>query len=353
MNLDDILREYGLPRLMSIRVDDQSGWIFPFEKEARDICSAHGAQFAFVEGQNMQAAAIQDDVEIVVMYAGMFWMLCRLAAEITRSGAFINMTGEAEPIWTPDTKKSFKIPRTILEEGKPFDWKFESIGWKDLPERQMLFYTILSILFRFVIYHEVGHLENDHMRRRQIAVSPILMDAPQPTLLNPVDAIPSQAREIIADNFAIFRVIELLSRELNLKDELAMTKVLRSKLMPNQEELVGFVLTIVFLYFRLADRNDWTSSSIKRLSHPPAPFRLKAILGAILENHKKLAISDMAAQRLIKGIPMTGHAVMSVTLNVYPEMNWLRSISSSEHDEHYKCIFTEIPNWRGRLELNP
>lgn len=350
MNLDDILKKYRLPHSMHIEVQNESMFMFPLAEEARKICKQHGAEFTFVEGLEMQAGAIQDDIDIVVMYAGMFWMLCRLAAEITRGGAFINMNGQAEPTWNPDFKKSMQIPREILDEGNVFNWKIESADWNEHPERQMLFYAVLSILFRFVIFHEVGHLANDHVRRRHndSAVPAILMDAPQQAC-EVEDPISSQAREIIADRFSLFRVIATLDHELDLKAETEMAQTLRKKLMATKKELIGFVLTVIFLYFRLSDRKDWKSELLKELSHPPSPFRMKALLATILENFKKLGISEKEAEQLINEVNLVGEAVISVTLNTYPDLDWLRSISTPEHDEHYNCIYHEIPKWHGRL----
>lgn len=350
MNIDEILKKYPLPHSMQIEVQNESMFMFPMAEEARNFCKQYGAEFTFVEGRKMQAGAIQDDIDIVVMYAGMFWILCRLAAEITRGGAFINMNGQAEPTWKPYFKKSMQIPREILEEGTVFNWRIESADWNEHPERQMLFYTVLSILFRFVIFHEVGHLANDHMRRRHndSAVPAILMDAPQQA--SEVEGpIASQAREIIADSFSLFRVIETLDHELDLKAETEMAQTVREKLMPNKKELIGFVLTVIFLYFRLSDRKDWKSKPLKELSHPPSPFRMKALLATILENFEKLGISEKEAEQLVNEVNLGSEAVISVTLNIYPDLDWLRSVSAPEHDEHYNCICRETPKWHGRL----
>lgn len=183
ITLDELLQKYGLPRAMTARVDDKSHWMVPFEIEATQICESFTAipkvQFTFVEGTKMQAVAIQDEFDAVVMYAGMFWMLCRLAAAAVGSGVFPAMEGDAEPKWAPDLTRSLKSPRKLLEETKPFDWELESAGWNSEPERVMLFYTVLSILFRFVMFHEIGHLQNDHGRRRLTSSSPpMLIDTP-------------------------------------------------------------------------------------------------------------------------------------------------------------------------------
>jgi hypothetical protein len=158
--LEDILSKCGVPRPLKPRPDDASGFIVPFHIEGMQICAAikktYECRFTFVEGLEMQAVAIQDEMDVVAMYAGMFWLLCRLASTAAGSGVFPVLKGSIESQWRPDIDKSMKAPRTLLEEGKPFDWLVESASWNADSERQMLFLTILSVLFRFVTYHEAG-----------------------------------------------------------------------------------------------------------------------------------------------------------------------------------------------------
>lgn len=353
-DLNRLLNKHGFSSVMTVNTDDSSGWLFPFGNEALAICKQANAHFAFIEDQKMQAVAIQDEgVDVVVMYAGMFWMLCRLAAVIAGSGVFTAMKGENEPVWKPDLEKSLQTPRKLLVEGTPFNWEQESGGWKNDPERQMLFYVALSILFRFVLFHEIGHLQNDHGRRRAKSSLPMMIDAMSPFLWEPKKAIPSQACEIIADNFALKMTLQMLDHELSLKADLEMTKILRDKLMPDQEALTKFALEIIYLYFRLSDRSDWQQVPIDRLSHPPAPFRMKTLMAAMIE-HRHLDISNEAMQ-LAKEVEVVGDAVMSVILEVYPNPHWLQMVSTPEHDQHYERIFQELPNWRGRMpgSVNP
>jgi hypothetical protein len=160
---------------------------------------------------------------------------------------------------------------------------------------------------------------------------------------------PSQAREIIADSFALKMTIEILDREMKQKGDLEMAKILRNKLMPDQEELVRFVLTVIYLYFRLSDRSNWKEMSIDRLSHPPSPFRMKALMATLLE-HRYLNISNEAAERSVQAAMVTGDALMSVILGIYPNPHWFQIISTPEHDRHFERLFQEFPNWSGRLQ---
>ena len=128
MDIDKLLREYGLPGAMAVRPDDLSGWMVPFAVQAEEICTAAGVSFVFLESSDMQAVAIQDEIDVVGVHAGMFWMLCRLASVVAASGVFPAMIGDNEPRWTPEVERSFRTPRDLLKERQPFDWALESIG---------------------------------------------------------------------------------------------------------------------------------------------------------------------------------------------------------------------------------
>lgn len=349
--IDQILKKYKLPRSMAVRPDDNTGWLVPFAMDAEAMCGpnavASGAQFAFIEGYEMQAVAIQDENgEIFGMYAGMFWMLCRLASSIAGSGIFPAMEGGEEPSWAPDLTKSLRTPRELLDEKTPFDWQLEAAGWKQHPQRQMLFYVVLSILVRFVLLHEVGHLHHDHGRRRP--ASAMVVDQVAPSLLEPSEAIPSQAREILADTFALSALVKILDRELSEKAGLEMTKIIREKLMPDQAALVQFVITVVYLYFRLSDRSDWEALPIDRLSHPPAPFRMKALFAALLED-PPLDLTEREAAKAVQAASYAGDAVMSVVLGIFPKPFWFETISGPDHDRHFVRIYEEFPNWYGPI----
>jgi hypothetical protein len=351
--IDDILKKYHLPQVMTVRFNDQSGWLTPLAEEAQALCGANDAIFVVLESGDMNAVAIQDEIEIVGMYAGMFWMLCRIAAVAAERGVFPAMKGEAEPIWAPDPLRSIQTSRTLLQEGDPFVWDIESAGWRDAPERQMLFYLVLKLLFRFVVFHEIGHLRNDHGRRKQSAISiPILMERSAPRLIDPKEAIPSQAREIIADGYAFQKTLTTLEMMLSKGSEFELIQIYRKRLFKNKTDTVAFVLTIINLYFRAVDKSDWKSQPIDRLSHPPAPFRMNAVLALLIED-KSIGLNEKTVIDVIRGAVLSSDALMSVMLDVYPNPNWLKEIQTPAYDSHFKRLFDEFPRWYGRLTTDP
>jgi hypothetical protein len=297
----------------------------------------------------MQAIAIQNDEDVVGVYAGMFWMLCRLAAVVAASGVFPAMKGDVEPDWRPEIGRSIQTPRHLLEEGVPFDWAMESIGWKEAPDRQILFYAVLTLSFRFVVFHELGHVVNDHCRRRTAAnMGALLVDRPGPRLVAPELGVPSQAREIIADGFALMRTIESFDKELSNGGHLELAQVIRERLAPDDLSLIRFVLSVIFIYFRVSDRSDWQTLPIDQLTHPPAPFRMKALL-ALLYDNKPLGIDEETASGIIRDTMTGGDALMSVMFNIFPQRHWFEQISKPVHDRHFTRIYEECPKWSGRL----
>lgn len=349
MVIEAVLEKLELPRKMEVRPDDATGWMFPFAVEAEQICAAAGVDFVFLESPVMQAVAVQDDCDIVGVNAGMFWMLCRLAALVARSGVFPAMKGEAQPSWEPEPARSLRTPRELLDETVPFDWQLESIGWKGDPDRQILFYAVLSVSFRFVVLHELGHLMNDHGRRKaKWNPQPLLVDRPGPRLVESQEALRSQAREIVADGYAFLKTVDLFHQSLECADTQEVARIIRERLAPDAAALIRFVLSILFLYFRILDRSDWMRLPIDRLTHPPAPFRMKAIFGLLIDN-RPLGIDKDTAIAIILQAKEAGDALMSVMLDIYPEPHWLGQISTLENDRHYERIYTECFNWFGRL----
>ncbi len=349
MNIEELLSRCDLPRPMDVRPDDPSGWMVPFAIQAQEICAAAGATFVFLESEDMQAVAVQDERDVVGVYAGMFWMLCRLAALVARSGVIPAMKGEVEPSWTPEVERSLRTPRQLLEEKRPFNWAMESIGWKQAGERQILFYAVLALSFRFVVLHEVGHIANDHGHRRMRSGSgALLVDRPGPRLLDREEAVQSQARELIADGFAFQHTIVSFNNELSNGSHLELAQIVRERLTPDAPALINFVLSVVYLYFRLSDRSDWRSAPIDRLSHPPAPFRMKALLALLVET-KPLGIDETTAATIISGTIPSGDALMSVMLDIFPQPEWIKQISTPAHDRHFGQIYKQFPNWWGRL----
>ena len=212
-----------------------------------------------------------------------------------------------------------------------------------------MFYEVLSLTFRFVVLHEIGHIVNDHGRRRaRSGNDALLIDRPVPELLETKEAVQSQARELIADGFAFQHTIETFNSEISNNSHLELAQIVRQRLAPDAQSLISFVLSVVYLYFRLSDRADWQSVPVNQLSHPPAPFRMKALC-ALLHEKRLLEINEATAATIISGTLASGDALISVMLNIFPQPEWISQISTPFHDRHFGEIYQQFPNWSGRL----
>jgi hypothetical protein len=352
--IEQILSTYGLGARLDVSKAQTNPWFVPFEHHGMDLCAYVGnptnAQFCFFESYSIQAVAIQIPEHVVAMSAGMFSMLCRLSATITTKGIMPGMGSTAAPEWKPDYERWF-VPIRDLLGTTPFDWPMESTGWAEDRERTALFFYLLMTMFRFVVLHELAHIAYDHQRRRTLWTTQraaISVEAIGQNILPPDEAIRSQSRESVADAFAFMRLVEITDRELEQKKTDPVAQIVRMHLAKDNQALLAFILTALYLYFRMSDREDWRSFPLEALSHPPAPFRMKLICAALIE-HRYLGIGEEQALDAVKEAVLRGDAIMSVTLNRYPEPNWIKLIESKEYDDHFYRLYEEFPNWTGPL----
>jgi hypothetical protein len=96
----------------------------------------------------------------------------------------------------------------------------------------------------------------------------------------------------------------------------------------------------------MMDRNDWYSENIFRLTHPPAPFRLKNLFALTLEN----GISNLSEDEvglLLKEQCFACSALVSVVYNQYPRLNWFEEVGSPRFNELFAALYEEFPKWCG------
>lgn len=347
--IGDILVAHRLPPRLDYRSMPLNPWFALCEQEGIGL-SAHGlsparVQFCFYESAGIQAVAIQEPGNLAAMSAGMFSMLCRLSATITSKGIMPSMGRTLGPNWQPDISNSILPVRDLLDPTVPFDWLVESAGWVDDPERSTLFYFLLSTMFRFVVVHELGHIAYDHPRRRRVqSAASMFADGDIQTLLTPTEALPSQAREAAADAFAFRRLLEILDRELLIKKDHTVAKIVRAYLAPDNIALASYALTALYLYFRMSDRADWIAVPLDTLSHPPAPFRLKLLCAHLIEN-SFLGVREPDALAAVRKAVISGDAIMSVALNSFPNPQWFEALESKAFDDHFAVLSQEVPQW--------
>lgn len=348
MNIDDALRQENLePRLVPSDIADTNPWFLIMERDLSLLCQnalAAPVNFTFNISHNIQACVLYRR-NLVVMTAGMFNVLCRAASKIVASGAFIKFEGGVEPTWSPNVESSFKPIISDLSR-TAFNWNLESEPWRKSGERQLLFFYLLQTLTRFVVLHELGHLAHNHGARFLEGGSSFVdVDLAQPDLLTREDGVASQARETIADNFAFIRLKQIQEKELFSKAETEAAKLLINKLLQDEQERVRFLLTTVYLYFHMMDRHDWCSVDIFRLTHPPAPFRLKNLFALTLETGVVNLSEDETGEMLMQH-HYACNALVSVVYNHYPALDLFSEVGISRFNELFNALYEEYPKWQ-------
>lgn len=348
MNIDEALRQERLdPRLVPSDIADTNPWFLIMERDLTLLCQnalSAPVSFTFNVSHSIQAGVLYRS-NLVVMTAGMFNVLCRASSRVVTSGAFINFDGGVEPEWTPNAESSFKPIISDLSS-TAFNWNIESEPWQKSGERQLLFFYILQTLTRFVVLHELGHVAHNHGARFQGGGSSFVdIYLAQPDLLSDEDGIASQAREIIADNFAFIRLKQIQDKELSFKAETEAAALLTNKLLQGEQERIRFLLTAVYLYFHIMDRHDWYSVDIFRLTHPPAPFRLKNLFALTLEKGIDNLSEDEIGEMLMQQFYVC-NALSSVAYNHYPNLDLFKEVGTPRFNKLFNALYEEYPKWQ-------
>lgn len=348
LNIDEVLRQVGLDlELVPLDIAKTNPWFLPIERDLSLICQQalpNPVRFTFSTSRSIQACVIYKS-NLVVMTAGMFNELCRLASKIVSSGAFVEFEGGIEPTWTPSVDNSFK-PVTSGLSSVTFDWDLESKAWRQFPERMTIFAYMLKTLCRFVVLHELGHVHHNHgIRRKERDSNFVEVDRAEPEPITTGIGVASQTREIIADNFAFIQLRGIQETELSRDAGGEATSLLSRKLLQREQERVSFLLTMAYVYSHMMDRRDWHSLDIFSLTHPPAPFRLKYLFALTLEN----GIADLSEDEVTETLALCHYgcnALISVVYNQYPLEDLFEEVSGARFDRLFNEIYEEYPKWQ-------
>jgi hypothetical protein len=159
-------------------------------------------------------------------------------------------------------------------------------------------------------------------------------------------AVVSQAKEIVADSYALNAHLRMLNAEYDRADLDSMRQLLRDKMLASPRARLRATLLSAFLDFQLLDRHRWTIETAMLATHPPAPFRVKSLYATALERK----LPQLPEKEIIEEISVAqslGSAVLSVGLNRFPNPAWLQAIEGPQFDAQFSEIFVEMPNWIG------
>jgi hypothetical protein len=203
---------------------------------------------------------------------------------------------------------------------------------------------VLLVLARFVVLHELGHIWHEHGNRtkKRNAFDVDEMDGSTGALTQD-EALASQARELVADGFALSRLLKIQEQELVLKADTEFVKALAPQLLNTRKQRHDFLLQMIHLYFTVMDRPDWDMSDLATISHPPAPMRLfamhmQAANGGFLKMTKRSALQRAAA------FILAADALPCFLFNRYPSL-WQTRGDVSGFSRRYEEIYPELEAW--------
>lgn len=344
MNAD--VAKWGLgPRLDTASVPDNP-WmhiaLFDAQKMLRIVAPHLHVDLAMTESARVQAAAIFKPPTIL-MAGGFADMICKLAARLITAGVFVAF-GSTETKWDPEGFIDIGTVERHLADDR-FVWNAAYLPWITDPERMQIFAFLVISMTRFVILHELGHIYFGHGRTAEKPLT-MVVDGDASDQKARRNAIVSQAKEIAADSYALNTFLRYLNAEYEGADLDPMRQLLRDRMLSSPRDRLRVTLLSAFLIFRLLDRHSWTIESARLATHPPAPFRVKALYATALN----LKLPQLQEAEIIEEVSVAqnlGNAVLGVGLNQFPNLDWLTSISRTEFDVQFGEIFAEMPNWIG------
>ena len=340
-----LLNRYGLGMLLMPQdVAVTNPWFMVFEPQLDALVDQVGKglmRFCFSADHRVQAYAIHDE-QAIVLAAGMFDLLCKLTASMVSSGLYPAVGASSLAAWEPDIKNNLLSVRGSLEEGT-FNWS-DGPSWARDPDRLELFFQILRTMVRFVVLHETGHLWHRHGERHRQGHR-IEVDSNSPNRLPQEKALESQARELLADQFAFRLLIQGQHGENQGVFANPSADNLRCTLLRSPRDEIAFYLLVVYFYFYAVDRLDWSVGDAHLYSHPPAPFRLKALIADLFE-FGALGVQQEECKSVISDACLVANAAVATTFRRFPDMNWMESMADPHLYEHFTNLCREIPKWR-------
>ena len=304
--------------------------------------SAGSMRFCISADSKVQACAIHDD-QAIVLSAGMFDLLCKLASSIVSRGIYPALGTTRKSDWSPDINNNLRSVRDILTASS-----FNEVlnpSWFNDSERLELFFQLLWSMVRFVVLHEVGHLWHQHGQRHKEGHRFEIDNLGSKSLQEPKQALESQARELLADQFAFRSLLRIQHEEILHPPTRKSENTVRSALLSSPSEEISFGLLTTYFYFYAVDQYNWDIENTHLYSHPPAPFRLKALLCDLFE-FGALGMSPNACQSVIVRANVIADAVISTTFQRFPDLNWMALMNDKRLLKHFTHLCDEIPNWR-------
>jgi len=296
--------------------------------------------FAFTELNGVKAGANFEDRYVLVSF-GLGDLMCRLCAAVVNAGMFPEF-GSATTRWKPEMVLPESVATSLKDDF--FHWSDAYCPWRLDGDRQLLFAFLLCQVNRFVVLHEAAHILHRHGLRLPFpgpSVRPPSANKPKAPNTSPMA---SQARELIADSQAFHLHFGLLEQEFTSASLDEMRQLLAKKLVATPQARLRITLLAAFMVFQMLDSGSWTIESARLSSHPPAPFRMKAIYATAIDlKHPGISAPELVEE--IRQARFLGSAVVDIGLNRFPQLGWLLKVNGKEFDELFADIYAEMSAW--------
>ncbi|MBN3785518.1 hypothetical protein [Burkholderia sp. Ac-20353] len=314
-----------------------------FEFDGGKLCprvTCGEISFNFANGPEMNAAALYPE-KTVVVFRGMMEAIFKISARLVGRGAFPLIGSLPGQSWTPDYALLFRTPSETLASLEPFENDVGQFPWLLSPERLALFMFISNTMFRFIVFHELGHFFHEHGGPKQAEHVMDFDEMAAPSSLGDID---QQAKELLADTYAFQRLMHFQREHLLTPYADPVRTLLASHFAGSDEDLAIFVGTIVYIYFQMTEVPGDRERDPATWKHPPAPFRLKTIFATTLE-YGVLDIPPNAVTRILQATILRSQALITTMLDQHATDEWLGSMSAPKFGVHYERLLEAMPLW--------
>jgi hypothetical protein len=294
------------------------------------------SSFHIVDGIRIQAS-VNHEHQAVLVYKGMLDFLFRIASMLV--GADRRKKLPEDQFYEPWSG----TVRSWLSGGE-FNWEDERFWWLLDEDYRLGFDATIEGVFRFLVFHEVGHLHNMHRARRELGqpgkdVHPSMHYAIDDSQEHgSTDRLAAHAREIVADTYAFHFLFEFNKQRMLLLEELQVAgneAICTVAYAISIWHVASFFWSLCFIL---------PSDESQRDCYPSHLFRLQAIEATSLE-HGVGGMDSQSAHQALHHAMLT-YVTMLNPLSANNEfVHWRLRTNDPAHVHHYELICAEVPHW--------
>lgn len=340
-------RSKGTKAMDTSPKDEWHQYLNAFENQARQFCFNEGQRydppirirFGLVELDEFRALATKHDSYgyVVLISLGALKAINHLCGLLVSNGFFPDL-GKA-----PKPKKyepNIEASRTLLRD------LHRSVHFTLTADiaRQTLGIIFEQTMFRHILFHEIGHAVDGHLELIADRLHlDVLVDQLQNREIQAEGDLTRQALEVLADSIALRHTLIASFRDRenppSISPEISEALEFFHK---TPRETLFHSLVAVYMLFELMDNPERNMRPLLSGYHPPAPFRFKCSLAVVhdwVEENNTIPLDDL--DTLIRSVVDTGHALIGLSYQRYPNMAWLNCANGPDADAHFQAIYDE------------